>query len=440
MKRLLLYALLLPLILAAEERVVDLQNLGKIIYCFEGDLCEKIVRLTPSGEIKYQHIYHYDYDQRIVSETLIGSLGKIEYSTFKDRSCSDVDQCNFEESNIEKVFDEHGRLIQKGANGYFYEDDRLIRVVTDQNQVFFTYDDEGRKASKKTTFPSYEEEEFYLYLGKNEIGSFSQEGELKWLRIPGMTTHPDLIRAIALETEDAIYAPIYDFQWNIIKLVNIDDGSIIETRPDPFGRNLNELKGCPWTFCSKRYDPETGLVDFGYRNYDPELGEWTALDPFMQDDHPYRYCFNNPMHYLDPDGGFAIAIPLLTWTGTAITSPLWAPGALAIASGAAVGYLSYKGYQYWQKHHEEKEENKPPYTWDDLGDDPTQCPDEGFVWKGRGEAGVGKGKWVRGPRAEKEELYPDFDHPEPIGPHWDYWGPNFPEGVRIKPDGTWEKK
>lgn len=49
-----------------------------------------------------------------------------------------------------------------------------------------------------------------------------------------------------------------------------------------------------------------------------------------------------------------------------------------------------------------------------------------------------KGKWVKGPRAEKEELYPDFDHPLPIGPHWDYWSPDFPEGVRLKPDNSWE--
>ena len=27
-----------------------------------------------------------------------------------------------------------------------------------------------------------------------------------------------------------------------------------------------------------------------------------------------------------------------------------------------------------------------------------------------------------------------------IGPHWGYWGPNFPEGVRINPEGSWGHK
>ncbi len=39
-----------------------------------------------------------------------------------------------------------------------------------------------------------------------------------------------------------------------------------------------------------------------------------------------------------------------------------------------------------------------------------------------------------------EKLNPDLDHCDPIGPHWDYHGPAFPEGIRIKPDGTWEVK
>jgi len=32
------------------------------------------------------------------------------------------------------------------------------------------------------------------------------------------------------------------------------------------------------------------------------------------------------------------------------------------------------------------------------------------------------------------------DHPPPKGPHWDYTGPNFPDGTRLFPDGTWEVK
>ncbi len=277
MRRLGFLFLLLPFFLSAEEMVIDLQELGKIVYHFEDGLCEKIVRLAPSGQVKYEHLYNYDQDGKFISESLIGHLGNIHYSgsmeegfitahtPFGDESWLKEDRGTFEMVNIEKSYDEAGHLTQKGADHFFYDNDQLIRVDTDQYRVYFAYDEEGRRIAKKTISEHGEEDEYYLYWGKNEIGSVSEDGKLNWLRIPGMTNHPNLVRAIAVETEDAVYAPIYDARWNIVKLVNIEDRTIIEIRPDAFGQNLKELKGCPWIFCSKRFDRETGLVDFGFR-------------------------------------------------------------------------------------------------------------------------------------------------------------------------------
>jgi RHS repeat-associated protein len=440
--------LLFSIFVSAEEIIVDLQDLGKIIYCFEEGICEKIVRLSPSGEIRYEHVYHYDQDKRLVSEHLIGGLGEIIYSgnlddgtfiartPFGEESWSKEDGCTFEKVDVEKVYDTEGFLIQKGTDRFFYECGKLVQVLRDEQRVFIAYDQEGKRVFKKRISEGGQKEEYYLYLGESEIGSVSENGELNWLRIPGMTTHPDLVRAIAIETKDAIYAPIYDLRWNIVKLVNIVDGSVLETRPDPFGQNLITLEGCPWTFCSKRYDPDIGLVNFGFRDYDPELREWTSLDPLMQDSNPYRYCFDDPLHFLDPDGRFALVVPILTWGGAAITSPIWGTGALAVAGGMVVGYLGYKGYQYVMK----SLEKESPYGWDDLGYDPSRCPDEGYIWKGSGTPSSRKGNWVRGEKPNQETLYPDLEHPLPIGPHWDYTSPEFPNGIRIKPDGTWEEK
>ena len=52
----------------------------------------------------------------------------------------------------------------------------------------------------------------------------------------------------------------------------------------------------------------------------------------------------------------------------------------------------------------------------------------------------GKGNWIRGEKPFQEHLHPDLDHGYPHGPHWDYFGPNFPNGVRINPDDTWGYK
>jgi len=52
------------------------------------------------------------------------------------------------------------------------------------------------------------------------------------------------------------------------------------------------------------------------------------------------------------------------------------------------------------------------------GWDPTKSPGEGYEWRGRGEPGSKTGNWFKS--ETKEWLRGDLDHPDPIGPHWDY--------------------
>ncbi len=443
----------LPIYLLSTEKVVDLNELGKIIYYFDGDLCKKIVRISDSGDIKYEHQYQYDENNHIVSENLIGNLGKVFYSgnikegyleassPFGKEYWKAEDKAPLKKSTNKRLYNKKGLLVKKGTSQFFYHGSKLERIEKVDRTVLYIYDKLGRKVSKQVVFDNALDTEFYLFLGSREIGSFSSDGKLKWLRIPGLSTHPTMVRAIAIETNNAIYAPIYDFQWNIVKLIDIETGEVIDTRPNLYGKNLAHLDGCPWTFCSKRYDPDAELVDFGYRHYDPELCEWLTPDPLNKDPQTYRYCFNNPSQYIDPDGQFAFVIPVLTWTGAAITSPLWGTGALATAGGVLIGYVGYKTYdkcQSWYKSYQKKKE--PPFKFEDLGYDPSKCPGEGFKWKGKGSPTSGKGNWVKGKRPDHETLNPDLEHGDPVGPHWDYTGPEFPNGVRIKPNGTYEIK
>ena len=60
----------------------------------------------------------------------------------------------------------------------------------------------------------------------------------------------------------------------------------------------------PFGFAGGLYDPATGLVRFGARDYDPEIGRWTAPDPigFGGGLNLYLYAFANPLRYVDASG------------------------------------------------------------------------------------------------------------------------------------------
>ncbi len=52
---------------------------------------------------------------------------------------------------------------------------------------------------------------------------------------------------------------------------------------------------------------ETGMHDYGWRQYMPDLGRWFTIDPLAElgiTITPYRYGFNNPILYTDPFGLF----------------------------------------------------------------------------------------------------------------------------------------
>ncbi|MCC8194928.1 MAG: RHS repeat-associated core domain-containing protein [Deltaproteobacteria bacterium] len=61
----------------------------------------------------------------------------------------------------------------------------------------------------------------------------------------------------------------------------------------------------PVGFAGGLRDPDTGLVRFGYRDYDPEAGRFTCPDPLGDTggDHDlYDYCVDDPVSMNDPAG------------------------------------------------------------------------------------------------------------------------------------------
>ncbi|WP_308294458.1 RHS repeat-associated core domain-containing protein [Streptomyces sp. RKAG290] len=59
----------------------------------------------------------------------------------------------------------------------------------------------------------------------------------------------------------------------------------------------------PYRYAGACQDP-TQLYKMGARNYDTNLGRFTATDPSGQDTNPYLYVTGEPLNRIDPDGLF----------------------------------------------------------------------------------------------------------------------------------------
>jgi RHS repeat-associated protein len=81
---------------------------------------------------------------------------------------------------------------------------------------------------------------------------------------------------------------------------------------DSFGNiiaDTNEAFKIFFGFAGGVYDQDTGFVRFGYRDYDPDIGRWTAKDPIFfagGDTDLYGYVLNDPLNLNDPSGLFGI--------------------------------------------------------------------------------------------------------------------------------------
>ena len=110
---------------------------------------------------------------------------------------------------------------------------------------------------------------------------------------------------------------IYNYTDHLgnVRLSYLKNGNSIavldENNYYPFGlrhEGVNVLPGNPnyqYQYNGKELQMETGMYDYGARFYMPDIGRWGVVDPLAEVNRawsPYRYAYNNPIRFIDPDG------------------------------------------------------------------------------------------------------------------------------------------
>jgi RHS repeat-associated protein len=149
----------------------------------------------------------------------------------------------------------------------------------------------------------------------------------------------------------------------LLKLLLTSGNVVKKIAYDSFGNIITDTAPAfevPFGFAGGLHDRDTGLVRFGYRDFDPDVGRWTAKDPIGfagGDTDLYGYCLSDPVNAFDPYGlfwaefgkGFSHHMATKAWeTGKTPSLDALAAGLLEALKSLDPNYdKNFKPWQPW---------------------------------------------------------------------------------------------
>jgi len=223
-----------------------------------------------SGNTSTSQSYFYDLNGNMTSD-VDKNITAIGYNYLNK-----PEQIDFGSNNkIQYIYDATGvKLAKKVIAGNAILDGSLRYLgnfVYDRNGVLqYILTSEGRLVPTGNTYR-------YEYFMKDHLGN---------TRVTYAAAAPGLPQVME-------YQHYYPFGMQL-EALGYTSGADLKNNYLYNGKELQEDYGLNW-------------YDYGARMYDPVIGRWSTVDPLTEKNRrwsPYRYGYDNPIRFLDPDGMF----------------------------------------------------------------------------------------------------------------------------------------
>ncbi len=301
-----------------------------------GRIAQRSVGVGASGH--YSASMLYDDVGRVSrrTETVVGTTRVIDYTYDADGQLVDVRHggvvvehygydSNGNRTTPTATYDSQDRLLTLGTTGYtfgtagFLEQrgsdsfdysarGELLTATVGGQTVRYSYDGLGRRVGRKVGAAATGDE--YLYGNPNNPLQLSAARTAAGVLQVFHYDHRGLL--LAIQQGSTFYYVATD-ENGTPRVVTDASGTVLKRLDySSFGVLLSDSAPAfelPIGYAGGLADGVTGLVRFGYRDYDPAAGRWLARDPALYDGlqlNLYAYVGNNPIGRTDPAGLFTV--------------------------------------------------------------------------------------------------------------------------------------
>jgi RHS repeat-associated protein len=268
-------------------------------YDYTYDLLGRLLTVTKDGNLVEEYQYGPNGSRTYEMNTLRGIPGR--WFTFSDEDhLLTADTVTYE-------YDLDGFLERRidglDVTEYDYSSRGELQSVTlpDGTVIAYVQDPLGRRIAKSVDGVITEK---YLWEGQTRLLAVYDGSDNLLMRFE----YVDARTPARMTKNGTTYYFGYD-QVGTLKVVADTSGTVVKNiEYDTFGNIITDSDPAftvPFGFAGGLHDRDTGLVRFGYRDYDPDVARWTAKDPIGfagGDTDLYGYCLSDPVDFADPNG------------------------------------------------------------------------------------------------------------------------------------------